>query len=196
MEYIIVIFFSYLIGAIPTGLLVSRRYNLDIRKHGSGNIGATNTIRLMGKRAGIVVGFIDILKGALPTLIALLYGGDLLGVIAGISAVIGHSYSVFANFKGGKSVLTGAGVVLVFNPLSVLLAVIVFIITLLITKYASVSSIAAAISIIIFVWILDESLVVQITVIFLVAFIIYRHHSNILRLIKGVEGKMLKGKNK
>lgn len=194
MEIVIIILLGYLVGAIPTGLIVSKSQNIDIREHGSGNIGATNSIRVMGRKAGIIVGIIDLLKGAVPTYLAFLYGGDLLGIVAGSSAVIGHSYSIFANFKGGKSVLTGAGVILAFRPLAVLLAVIVFVIILLITKYASVSSMVAAISIVIFMWILNDSLVVNVVVIFMVLFIIYRHHSNIRRLINGEESKMLKGK--
>jgi len=194
MEYIITIILSYLFGSIPTALIFSKMKNIDIRKQGSGNIGATNSFRVMGKKIGFVVTFADILKGVIPSLLAYLYGGDLLAVFATLAVVIGHSFSIFANFKGGKGIAAGAGAVMVLDPLAVILGILIFIILLFLTKYASVSSIVAASSVVLLTWISDDTLVIKIGVSLLVGFIIYRHHSNISRLIKGKENKVLQKK--
>lgn len=194
MEYIIAIILSYFFGSIPTALIFSKMKNIDIRKQGSGNIGATNSFRVMGKRIGFTVTFVDIVKGLIPTIIAYAYGGDLLAVCAAFAVVIGHSFSIFANFKGGKGIATGAGAVLVLDPLAVILGIILFIILLFATKYASLSSIIAAISVALFTWIFNDSLVIKIGVTLMVGFVILRHHSNISRLIKGKENKVLQKK--
>ncbi len=194
MEYIITILLSYLVGSIPTALILSKMKNIDIRKHGSGNIGATNSFRVLGKKIGFVVTFVDILKGVIPALLAYLYGGDLLAVVAAFAVVIGHSFSIFANFKGGKGIATGAGAVMVLNPLAVILGISLFVILLFLTKYASVSSIIAASSVAILTWISDDTLVIKLGVTLLVGFVIFRHHSNISRLIRGKENKVLQKK--
>lgn len=194
MEFVIYILLGYLIGSIPTALIVSRRKNMDIRQHGSGNIGATNTFRVLGKKAGYLVSLIDILKGVIPTLIALLISGEYYAIFAGVAASIGHSYSIFANFKGGKSVATSAGVLTVLNPLSILFGVIVFGTVLLITKYVSLSSMFAAVSVVLFVVFFEDSNWTRYTTLFLALFIIFRHYSNISRLVKGVENKAFQKK--
>lgn len=196
MEYVITILISYLMGSIPTALILSNRKKIDIRQHGSGNIGATNSFRVLGKKAGFLVTFIDIIKGVIPALLAYLYGGDLLAVTAAFAVIIGHSFSIFANFKGGKGIATGAGAVMVLNPLAVILGITLFVILLLITKYASLSSILAAISVALLTWVLDDSLTAKIGVTIMVGFVIFRHRSNIARLIRGEENKVLQKKNK
>ena len=194
MEYIITIILSYLFGSIPTALIFSKMKNVDIRKQGSGNIGATNSFRVMGKTIGFLVTFLDIFKGIIPTLIAYLYGGDLLAVFAAFAVIIGHSFSIFANFKGGKGIATGAGAVMVLNPLAVILAIILFVILLYTTHYASVSSLVAALTVALLTWIFHDSLTIKIGVTIMLAFVIFRHHSNISRLIKGEESKVLQKK--
>lgn len=196
MDIIFFVILGYLIGSIPTALIVSKTKNIDIRQHGSGNIGGTNTFRVLGKKAGYLVSSIDILKGVVPTLIGYLYGGELYAVFAGVPASIGHSYSIYVKFKGGKSVATSAGIMLVLNPIALLFAVAVFALTLFITKYVSLSSMIAASSIVIFLMLFEDSVLVKVTTLFLAAFIIFRHYSNINRLVKGSENKAFQKKAK
>lgn len=194
MEYIITILLSYFFGSIPTGLIFSKMKNIDIRKQGSGNIGATNSFRVMGKKIGFIVTFVDIFKGVIPTLIAYIYGGDLLAVVAAFAVIIGHSFSIFANFKGGKGIATGAGAVMVLDPIAVILGILLFVVLLYAIKYASVSSIIAAISVALLTWVFNDSLVIKTGVTLMVGFVILRHHSNITRLIQGKENKVLQKK--
>ena len=109
MELLLTVIIGYLFGAIPTALIVGKKSKIDIRKHGSGNIGGTNTFRVLGKKAGFIVAIVDVLKGIFPTIIGLWIGGEVIAIFAGFSASIGHSYSIFAGLKGGKSVATSAG---------------------------------------------------------------------------------------
>lgn len=194
MDIILFIIIGYLLGSIPTALIVSKSKNMDIRKLGSGNIGGTNTFRVLGKKAGYLVVTVDILKGVLPTLIALIYGDIVYAVFAGMAASVGHSYSIFANFKGGKSVATSAGVMSVLNPFALIFGAVVFASVLFLTKYVSLSSMIAASSVVLFILIFDDSLVVKYTTIFLAGFILFRHYSNINRLVKGVENKAFQKK--
>lgn len=194
MDIIIFILLGYLFGSIPTALIVSKSKNMDIRNLGSGNIGGTNTFRVLGKKAGYIVVTIDILKGVLPTLIALMYGETTYAVFAGMAASVGHSYSIFAKFKGGKSVATSAGVMTVLNPFALLFGVIVFASVLFLTKYVSLSSMIAASSVVLFILIFEDSLAIKYTTIFLTAFILFRHYTNIDRLIKGVENRAFQKK--
>lgn len=194
MEIILFILLGYLLGSIPTALIVSKSKNMDIRKLGSGNIGGTNTFRVLGKKAGYLVVTVDILKGVLPTLIALMYGGITYAVFAGMAASVGHSYSIFAKFKGGKSVATSAGVMSVLNPFALIFGVVVFGAVLFLTKYVSLSSMIAASSVVLFILIFEDSLAIKYTTIFLTAFILFRHYTNIDRLIKGVENRAFQRK--
>ncbi|TCS79414.1 glycerol-3-phosphate 1-O-acyltransferase PlsY [Tepidibacillus fermentans] len=194
MKVLFAIFIGYFIGAIPTALIVGRNKNIDIRKHGSGNIGGTNTFRVLGKKAGYFVTIVDILKGIIPTLIGLGVGGEVTGVLAGITASIGHSYSLFAGFKGGKSVATSTGVMLVLNPLSILYGAIVFVIVLFTTKFVSLSSMLAAITVGVTVSFMNVDISVKLAAIFFAVFILYRHRSNIERLLKGTENKAFQKK--
>lgn len=194
MDIILFIILGYLLGSIPTALIVSKSKNMDIRKLGSGNIGGTNTFRVLGKKAGYLVITVDILKGVLPTLVALMYGGTTYAVLAGIAASVGHSYSIFAKFKGGKSVATSAGVMSVLNLFALLFGVAVFAAVLFITKYVSLSSMIAASAVVLFVLIFEDSLAIKYTTIFLAAFILFRHYTNIDRLIKGVENRAFQKK--
>ena len=117
MEYILFAIIAYLLGSIPSALLVGKiGYKIDIREHGSGNLGATNTFRVLGFKAGIIVTFSDILKGTIATLIPLFSGADVYVLAIGIFAVIGHTYPIFAKFKGGKAVATSAGIILGIYP--------------------------------------------------------------------------------
>lgn len=194
MEIVLFIILGYLLGSIPTALIVSKSKNMDIRKLGSGSIGGTNTFRLLGKKAGYIVVTSDILKGVIPTLIAFLYGGVVYAAFAGMAASVGHSYSIYVKFKGGKSVATSAGVMLVLNPIALLFGIVVFGSILFITKYVSMSSMIAASSVVIFILIFEDATMIKYTTIFLTGFIIFRHYTNINRLVKGVENKAFQKK--
>src|SRR5699024_5427015 len=122
MEYIVFGIIAYLLGSIPSGLIVGKlKYKIDIREHGSGNLGATNAFRVLGTKPGIVVVLADILKGTAATLVPLLAALymdiEVSRLVIGIFAVIGHTYPLFANFKGGKAVATSAGIILGVNPI-------------------------------------------------------------------------------
>jgi len=195
MNIIFAILMGYLFGAIPSALLIGKLKDIDIRQHGSGNIGGTNTFRVMGKKPGIFVTLFDILKGVIPTLISLTLFGENGAIAAGIAASIGHSFSIFVKFKGGKSVATSTGVMLVLNPLSIMFGIIMFAIVLFTTKFVSLSSMLAASTVAISVVLFQqESIYVKFAGIFFAIFIIVRHHTNIKRLIAGNESKAFQKK--
>ncbi len=191
MSYVITFLLSYLLGSIPVGLIVSKIMKKDIRTLGSGNIGTSNTFRVLGKKAGIVVFLGDLLKGFLPALLAGIYGGDLLMVVAAAGSVIGHSYSLFMKFQGGKGVATGVGAVLSMNWIAGLAGILLFVIFVIITKYPSLSSIIAAGSVALISWFSPgDSLTIKIGITLIVLFAIFRHKSNIQRLLAGKENKL------
>src|SRR5690625_3016730 len=135
MEYIIFFIIAYLLGSIPSALIVGKvGYKKDIREHGSGNLGATNAFRVLGKKAGIIVTLSDILKGTIATLIPLIVGYyydiEVSRLLVGVFAVLGHTYPIFAKFKGGKAVATSGGIILGVNPILFLAILITFIISL------------------------------------------------------------------
>ena len=194
MELLLTVIIGYLFGAIPTALIVGKKSKIDIRKHGSGNIGGTNTFRVLGKKAGFIVAIVDVLKGIIPAYIGLKIGGELIAIFAGFSASIGHSYSIFAGLKGGKSVATSAGVMLILSPLSILAAIIIFALVLFTTKYVSLSSMLGATTVAVTLLFMEGSLALKLAGIFFASFIIIRHHSNIRRLLQGTESKAFQNK--
>jgi acyl phosphate:glycerol-3-phosphate acyltransferase len=204
---------AYLLGSIPFGFLVAKAKGIDIRSVGSGNIGATNAMRVLGKPAGIIVLLLDMLKGYIASafLVALIFNlvepfaynhwtpGFLarsvevqmrFKVVAGISAVLGHNFTCWLKFKGGKGIATTAGVYLALAPWTVLVALIVFILAVLLTKYVSVGSIAAAIALPAAVWIMTpHNLFLGLVTTALGLLAIYKHKSNIQRLMAGTESR-------
>lgn len=190
MMVLILIIISYLIGSIPSGVLIGKIFfNIDIREHGSGNTGATNSFRVLGKPAGFVVTFLDIFKGFIVVFLPMLFHIEMHGLLIGIFAIIGHVYPIYLKFKGGKAVATSAGVLLGVNPLLFLILITIFFVILYLSKYVSLSSIIAAICCCI------GSFFVQDYVLLIVSFIvagllIFRHTSNIKRIIKGTEPKI------
>jgi acyl phosphate:glycerol-3-phosphate acyltransferase len=205
---IAVVVAAYLLGAIPFGLLVARMYGIkDIRALGSGNIGATNVWRLAGARAAAWVFLLDIGKGLLAVVLARLIhqntmNRELLLVISGVAAVLGHVFPVYLGFRGGKGVNTGLGVMLSLLPLETLACVAVFIIVLAVTKFVSVGSIIAAVELAATVaverfWLnpMIPIVFVPLTV-FLALFIVVTHRQNIKRLAAGTENRFsLKSKH-
>jgi glycerol-3-phosphate acyltransferase PlsY len=211
--YIITALGAYLLGSIPFGFLMAKIKGIDIRSVGSGNIGATNAMRVLGKPAGIFVLVMDALKGylacgILPPLIyntlAQHYSGlytlfqnepaafqARFTLLAGICAVLGHNYTCWLKFKGGKGIATTAGVYLALAPWAVLVALVVFILVLLLTRYVSVGSISAAIALPAAVWVMTpHNLLLGIVTTALGALAIYKHKSNIQRLMAGTENRL------
>ncbi|MFG6114992.1 glycerol-3-phosphate 1-O-acyltransferase PlsY [Halobacillus sp. MO56] len=190
MEYIVFAIIAYLLGSIPSGLLVGKLgYGIDIREHGSGNLGGTNTFRVLGKKAGLFVTIADILKGTLATVLAVIFTPDINPLIIGILAVIGHMYPIFAGFRGGKAVATSGGVILGVNPLVFGIMIATFFVMLYLTKYVSLSSmITGVVSMAVSFFLGDLGLFIVITL--LTLFVIYRHRANIKRILNKTEPKI------
>ncbi|WP_226526833.1 glycerol-3-phosphate 1-O-acyltransferase PlsY [Metabacillus niabensis] len=187
----IIFILAYLLGSIPSGLIVGKLgYGIDIREHGSGNLGGTNTFRTLGIKAGLLVTSADILKGTLAAALPLLFGLDHLHqLLVGIFAVIGHTYPIFAKFRGGKAVATSGGVLLCYVPLLFITMLAFFFIVLYISKYVSLSSMMAGVYGIIYsLFTKDIPLIIVITL--LTGFVVYRHRANIKRIIDKTEPKV------
>ena len=181
---------SYLLGSIPTGLLFGKLAGIDVRKEGSGNIGATNLYRTAGRKVGILTLIGDCLKGMIPVLLARYYELPIEYVaLVGLAAFCGHVFSLFLKFKGGKGVATALGVFLALSPLAVCMALVVFILLMLKWRYVSLGSIAAAgvmpLSIVLMGN--DRSLILVTMIIAVI--VIAKHHENIRRLLAGTENR-------
>jgi glycerol-3-phosphate acyltransferase PlsY len=192
---------SYLLGSIPFGYLAGRIAGIDIRKCGSGNVGATNVIRILGKAYGYPVFLADFLKGFAAVKVSLLIAmrmqsgwnsPEMLGILAAISSVIGHSFPVWLRFKGGKGVATSAGALLGLAPVAALVGAAIWVLTFWLTRYVSVASIAAAAAlpfiILITSWLSrTDGRSLFYSSVCLAAVVIWRHRSNLSRLIRGTE---------
>lgn len=194
-EFIAILLIGYLLGSLPTSLWLGKLYGgIDVRRHGSGNAGATNVIRLLGWKPGLFVLVVDILKGYLAVMIAAVLGGDERALlIAGGSAVAGHIWSVFAGFRGGKGVATAAGVLLAVHPLAWILCIAVFAIVVCATRLVSVASMTATASfplgLLLLDWLRNRPYSASMMAFALVvaALVIFAHRSNIANLIAGRE---------
>ena len=194
--FYILLLISYLLGSIPFGLLISKMYGIDIRLHGSKNIGATNVYRILGKKLGLFTFFLDGLKGFLPTfLFPIIIGINDLDISAlfGVTAIIGHSFSVFLKFKGGKGVATSTGMIIGVLPFIFFIGLLVWIILFLIFRYVSLASIFGILTITICSWLNNQSsLYLNILISLISILIIFLHRENIIRLINGTENKFSK----
>lgn len=214
-KILLIIALSYLVGSFPTAVIISKKFfGFDIRQKGSGNMGSTNAMRILGWKWGLVVQILDILKGIIViTVIANILGNDLdlgkktwfeditlIRLIAGISAVAGHIWSVFVNFKGGKGINTAAGMLIAIAPIDVGIAMGIFLIAVVLSGYISLGSILAAIA-------FPSSLFVRYNLfnmdipgyqllsyfsVILASILLYAHRSNIKRLLKGNENRFAK----
>ena len=190
VQIILVLVLAYLLGSIPSGLIIGKVfYKTDIREHGSGNLGGTNTFRTLGVKAGLVVTLADILKGTLAASLPVLFNLDINPLIAGVFAVVGHTYPIFAGFRGGKAVATSGGILLFCAPLMFLTVLVTFFISLYITKYVSLSSMLAGVCGVIYALVLWD-IPLLIAVVLLTSFVIYRHRANIKRIINKTEPKI------
>ena len=185
---ILITIVSYLIGSIPTGYIVGTLAGIDIRKVGSGNVGATNVARTVGKTKGLLTLTADVAKGFIPVFVALRLGLSYTAVASvGIAAFLGHLYPVFLKFRGGKGVATALGVLLALAPMATLVLVAVFGVVVFFSRIASVGSIAAAVAAPITLWSFSYSPAIVAMSVFLAVMIILCHRGNIRRLLAGTE---------
>ena len=181
---------AYLIGSIPTGLLLGKAYGIDVRKEGSGNIGATNLYRTVGRKVGIVTLLGDCLKGLLPVIFVKFSAlPPEAAALVGLAAFCGHVFSVFLKFRGGKGVATALGVFLALAPVAVTIAIALFALVMFIWRYVSLGSIVAAAAMPVAVLFLGGSRAVIAVTIVIAAIVIIRHHENIGRLLSGNESR-------
>jgi glycerol-3-phosphate acyltransferase PlsY len=200
LVFIVIAVAAYLLGSIPTGYLVARAKGIDIRTVGSGNIGATNVFRTLGKPLGILVLVVDGLKGFAAcswladfVVQSFAVAPDKIGclkIIAGICAVLGHNYTCWLKFKGGKGIATSAGVYFALAPLAAGIALVTWIVTAVLTRYVSIASIAAAVALPTAVWLTTDSLFLGIVTSALGLLAIFKHKGNIQRLLNGTEQRM------
>lgn len=202
MSIIFLLTLAYLLGSIPTAVWVSKRiYGLDIREHGSGNAGATNTFRILGKKAGIGVMIVDMLKGFVAVKLSFLshYSIDSEQIInlqvgLGLCSVVGHIFPIWAGFRGGKGIATLFGMILGIHPIVAVSLVAVFLLMLFLTRYVSLSSMAASIAFpLLILFIFKEQAQEMSYKLFAIAtacMVVLTHHKNIGRLIAGNESKV------
>jgi glycerol-3-phosphate acyltransferase PlsY len=185
---IILILFGYLLGSVPTGFILGSMAGVDVRKAGSGNVGATNVARVAGKRQGILTLIGDTAKGVVPVILALQMGANLTTtVMAGAAAFVGHLYPVFLKFRGGKGVATALGVFVALAPVAALVLIVMFIAIALSSRIVSVGSIATAMAAPLILWLFSYPPIVVGMAVFIAAAITLRHRSNIQRLLNGTE---------
>jgi glycerol-3-phosphate acyltransferase PlsY len=191
-----VIAVAYLAGSIPASFLVARAFGVaDVRRVGSGNVGATNVLRSAGKPAGAIALGLDVAKGALAVALAqrLLPGHPWLGAAAACAAVAGHVYPVWLGMRGGKGVATGLGAFAMLEPLAAVLALPVFGLTVAFTQYASLASIAGALSLAVLTIVFRGPDPVSIAAALTAAFIVFRHRTNLRRILAGSERRLGEG---
>lgn len=201
MQFLIFGLTAYLLGSIPTAVWVGKTwYNIDVREHGSKNAGATNTFRVLGKKPGVTVLLIDILKGMLSVLLPFFFqigewgSSELINVqlVAAICAVLGHVFPLFAGFKGGKGVATSLGVIIGVHPPAAGICLVIFLIVFIASNYVSLGAICASITFPIAVAFIfkTQSIPLMVFAIILGAAVILAHKKNIKRLLAGEENKM------
>ena len=207
MITVLLILIAYVLGSIPNALWVGKTFkNIDVREHGSKNTGSTNATRVLGAKLGIFTLILDILKGALPTYLGIVLGANLLTritgidkldiIVIGMAAILGHTFSLFLKFKGGKAVATTLGVFLVLVPYAILILLVVFFVIFGLTKYVSLASIVSAVALPITVYLTTRHIPLTVLGIIIGLLVIIRHKENIKRLINGTESKLTFSKDK
>lgn len=190
MIYLLVLW-SFLMGSIPVGLIVAKLKGVDLRKVGSGNIGATNVLRTMGKRPALITLAGDMLKGLIPVFISgYILDDPLYSGIVGLAAILGHDFSIFLKFRGGKGVATSIGVILAYSPLVSVLTVLVWIIVVFMTRYSSMGAIVSFMLLPLNIYVFDYSNERFLISIFITLLILFKHRENIGRLLSGREPKI------
>ena len=184
---------AYLVGAIPFGYLIGKARGVDVRTVGSKNIGATNVYRTVGHKWGFLAFFCDFAKGFVPTLAAWLFCRDGMpdfAVLVGFVCVLGHTFTVFMKFKGGKGVATAFGMFMAIAPVPASAAFGVFVVTVWISHYISLGSMLAALTLAGLVWAVPATLTLRVIAALVAVFVVYKHRSNIQRLAHGCENKI------
>jgi acyl phosphate:glycerol-3-phosphate acyltransferase len=191
MTAALVLVASYLLGSIPFSYLVARQRGVDVRKVGSGNVGATNVMRNVGKGPGLLAFVLDAAKGAVAAVIAQRSGlGPALAALAAVAAIVGHMYPVWLRFQGGKGVATGAGAFLPLAPAATLVALVVFALVLGLTRFVSVGSMAGAAALAVAAAVMGAPWPVVIAAALMAALIAWKHRANIRRLAAGTESRL------
>ena len=191
MNTVLAVTLGYFVGSIPFAYLLSRHQGIDLRRAGSGNIGASNVLRTTGVRAAVLAMVLDGVKGTIAVLIAQLLSASLLpAVVAAFASVVGHVYPVWLRFRGGKGVATAAGAFAVLAPAALGIASLVFVVTVTTTRFISVGSIAGALTLVIVAAISDVPGVVAIGATASMMVIVYRHRGNLARLVAGTERRI------
>ena len=191
LPIIAIIVIAYLMGSIPVGMLVARTKGIDLRRVGSGNIGATNVLRSVGRLPAIITLIGDSLKGILAVLLCRAVAcGELYEGVTALAAVSGHIFSVFLGFRGGKGVATGFGVLLVYSPGVAAITLVVWLLTASLSRYSSLAAIVAYASLPVVFLLLHASLIKIVFAMVLAALIIFRHSGNIKRILNGTESRI------
>ena len=190
MDFLKAILIGYLLGSIPFGYLMGKLYKIDVTKYGSGNIGFTNVLRVIGVVPAVIVLIFDVLKGYLATYFSYTLGGEILAVVGAMAAMAGHVWPIYLRFKGGRAVATGLGTILFLTPKITLLAILLFIAVVYITRYVSLGSILCAIFVSAAIIITKQPLPYIIFALIGSILVIVRHKSNIQRLLAGQENKI------
>jgi glycerol-3-phosphate acyltransferase PlsY len=191
MKIVLLTILSFIVGSIPFGVIIAKVKGVDLKKVGSGNIGATNVLRTLGKGSAAMTLMGDILKGTIVVALGkfLLVGAAYEGIM-GLSAILGHNFSLFLRFRGGKGVATGIGVLLIYTPKVALVTLIIWLLVVLITRYSSLGAIVSFGILPLNVFLFDYSGTKLIIVSIIALLILLRHIGNIERLIKGTERKI------
>ena len=191
MLLIFLILIGYILGSIPFGYIIGKIAGVDVTKTGSKNIGATNVVRVLGKKFGVPVFILDFLKGTFAVLLASTYTNDpLYIIIVGFSAILGHMFSVFMKFKGGKGSATGLGVLVAITPDVFFFGALIVILTIIITRYVSVGSMVGTFCVFVLMILLQKPLPYVLATLFMFLFSVVKHKANIQRLIAGTENKI------
>lgn len=178
-------------GSIPVGLIVARVKGIDLRKVGSGNIGATNVLRAMGKGPALITLTGDMLKGFIPVFISNYFLNDFLHIgIIGLVAILGHDFSLFLRFRGGKGVATSIGVLLAYSPVVAQLTILLWIIVVFMSRYSSMGAIVSFILLPLNIYVFDYSYEKFVISIFITILLLFKHRENIARLLMGQEPKI------
>ena len=186
----IVFLIAYFLGAIPWAFWAGKMKNIDIRKHGSGNVGTTNAFRILGPVYGTAVLVGDALKGAIAAYLGLVFFGPWGGIIGGLLAIIGHSWNPFFGFKpSGKGVAAGFGIIIVLIPKIMILAILVFLLVVIFTRYVSMGSVAGALTVLLCVFLFNEHLAYKVFALIAVSVVVIRHRTNFRRVLNGTENK-------
>lgn len=195
MNWIVVLAVSYFLGAIPFGYLVGKLYKVDIREHGSGNVGFTNAWRVLGIYPALLVLLADGAKGYGSAYLGFFLLGEKGALAGGLVAIIGHTLSCFIHFKGGKGIAAGAGVILFMSPITLLICISSVAVITLITKYMSLGSIVGAGLAPILLYVFHAPMAYTVGITMACIYVIYMHRGNIKRLLNGTENKVGKSKN-